>query len=380
MSAPPSSRWSEPLRGAVLGGAIVLVLGLWVYPVTPGGDSPSGPIQNDAAHYLAMARGSVTDAPAPFSFRIGVPLLAQYLPVAPEVTFRLVTWICLAWVCALTYLLGRRLGYAPAPLALAVVAGATTPAWVYQLENPYLTDGIGLLAITASLSAWFAGAFGVALLMLVLGPLFRETVAVTAGLWIRERPRWKVVVALAASALSLAVVRKLPGMPPAPGLFESAQHVLERKGLVRIFGDALGSWHALWFLAAAGLYLASKERRQQLLLPLALLLLSATGFSLIALNTQRMYFFAFPAMVLALAELFERAWSERPRLLVAFLVLLVFSVPFWSPAWPFGILLAKAKALRNTYGVVLLIAAIPLLRLALRRPSPLSYSTGRARR
>lgn len=88
MSVPLSPRWREPLRAVALGAAVVLVLGLWVYPVTSGGDSPAGPIQNDAAHYLAMARGSLSDAPAPFAFRIGVPLLARVLPVAPEVTFR----------------------------------------------------------------------------------------------------------------------------------------------------------------------------------------------------------------------------------------------------------------------------------------------------
>jgi hypothetical protein len=375
MSVPLSPRWSEPLRAAALGVAVVLVLGLWVYPVTWGGETPAGPIQNDAAHYLAMARGSLADAPAPFAFRIGLPLLAQALPVAPEVTFRLVTWLSLALVCALTYLLGRRLGYAPAPLALAIVAGCTTPAWVYQFENPYLTDGIGLFAVTASLSAWIAGAFGLALVLLVAGPLFRETVAVTAALWLRDRPKWRGGVALAASALVLTAVRKLPGVPPAPGLLESAEHVMNRKGLVRIFGDALGSWHALWFLAAAGLYIASPERRRQLLLPLVLLLLSASGFSLIALNTQRMFLFAFPAMVLVLAETFEPNWRERPRLLVAFVGLLVLSVPLWSPAWPFGLLLSKAQKLRLAYGGVLLIAAVPLIRLALSW-----YGTARARR
>jgi hypothetical protein len=182
-------------------------------------------------------------------------------------------------------------------------------------------------------------------------------------------------VALAASALVLAAVRKLPGVPPAPGLLESAEHVMNRKGLVRIFGDALGSWHALWFLAAAGLYIAPPERRRQLVLPLALLLLSASGFSLIALNTQRMFLFAFPAMVLVLAEAFEPNWRERPRLLVAFVGLLVLSVPLWSPAWPFGLLLSKAQKLRLAYGGVLLIAAVPLIRLALS-----CYGTARARR
>jgi hypothetical protein len=161
-------------------------------------------------------------------------------------------------------------------------------------------------------------------------------------------------------------VRKLPGIPPAPGLLESAAHVMNRKGLVRIFGDALGGWHALWFLAAAGLYLAPPERRRQLVLPLALLLLSASGFSLIALNTQRMFLFAFPVMVLLLAEVFEPLWREWPRLLGAFLVLLVLSVPLWSPAWPLGLVLSKAQKLRLAYGGVLLIAAVPLIRLALR--------------
>jgi hypothetical protein len=72
-------------------------------------------------------------------------------------------------------------------------------------------------------------------------------------------------------------------------------------------------------------------------------------------------------MVLVLAEAFEPGWRERPRLLVAFLVLLVLSVPLWSPAWPFGLLLSKAQKLRISYGGVLLVAAVPLIRLALRR-------------
>jgi hypothetical protein len=327
-------------------------------------------IVHDAANYLAMARGTWSDASAPFAYRIGIPLLAGQLPLAPEATFRGVTLLSLALTLTMVYGVGRWLGQSRNALLLGLGAAVSTPGFIHHFHNPYLADAASLLALTAAVACWLAGMFGAALVIFLFAALVRETILVTAPLWAVDPPRWRVLLAAAVPMTVLLAIRLLPQMPPSPSALQAIGYVLERKGLVKIVGDALGSWHLLWLLGGLGLWLAPPERRRRLLPPTALLLLAACAFSLVALNTQRMFTFAFPMMALALAEFFSRGLRRAPGLSVALCAVLLTGIPLWFPAWPWGEALSGRPGLRVLYGVAALAVAVPLLLRCRTRASP----------
>jgi hypothetical protein len=358
--------------GLATGAALVLLLRLWVHPTSPVEGAPGGPLEPDSVHYLAMVEGPLSAAPPPFSYRVGVPLLARGLVTGLGLTsldaLHALTLLGLVLACAAVWGAGRRLGHAPLPLALALATSASAPVWVYALRNPFLTDAPALAALSGALAAWLSGGFALALAALVGGTLLRETVAVAGALWLvperhasraASRARWlRAPLALALCAGVVAATHALPGMEPAPGPLATVGYVLERKGTVRILGDALGSWHFLWALAGLGLWLAPPERRARLAPPAALLVLSAAGFSLVALNTGRMFAFAFPAVALLLAEVFALlVRAGRTALALGLAATCLAGVPLWAPVW----LLEGVPAFRGARGVYALLLLVPVL-------------------
>ncbi|MGQ0505095.1 MAG: hypothetical protein ACT4TC_07210, partial [Myxococcaceae bacterium] len=328
------------------------------------------PIEGDAHHYLRMAHGAFEDVPAPFAYRVAAPLLARWIAPTPELGLYSMTLISLALSCAVVFAAGRRLGHSNTALALSLAAVATTPGFAHHFHNPYMTDGLGLLAVALSYSAWLSGAFAGSLVAIAAGCFARETVAATGTFWLLSLPRWRGLVALAVGAVCLMTLQHWPGMPASRPMLETLRWVYEVKGPVKVVGDALGSWHLLWLLAGIGLWLAPAERRAQVGVPLALLVGAAAAMSAIALNTNRMFTFALPAMVLALAEFFEALHRDSPRRSGILVAALALGVPLWFAAWPFGELLSANKRLRAVYALLLLVVAAPMIWriLAKRRP------------
>ncbi len=313
-----------------------------VAPTTRGGDTPAGPIENDALNYLAMVTGPVTAAPAPFCFRVGAPLLARALPMSPEAGLATITLLSLVLAGALWVYVGLRLGYSRAALAIAALAACSTQGWLQNFNNPYLTDGAGLLGVVAAGAAWMFDAYWVALVVLAIAPLARETVGPMALLW-GLRSRLQLALALSLAGAPLALVHLWPGMPQGEGVLETLRYVLEHKGLVRILADALASHHALWLAGAVGLSLAPARRRQLIGPPLVLMLVVALGLSLIALNTVRMFTLALPFVAYAVAEFTEALLSLDKRLAGTFGAALALGPWVWFPTRWLG---GTARALK----------------------------------
>lgn len=288
------------------------------------------PPDGDAAHYLAMARGA-QGGEAPFAYRVAVPWLVGALPFPAPVGFALVTGAGLIVAVVATWAVGARLGLPPEALRYGLVAAATTSGFAHHLRDPYLTDGAGLAVVALLLLAWQRERLGVAMALMAVGSLVRETTLLLGLLW-GSRRQWRGAAALVLlGALVHLGVRHLPGMPAAPSLPETFAYVLGHKGLRRIGEDALGAWHVLWLLAAVGAARAQAPARRQVGTALVVLLGTGLALSLVALNTNRMLTFAWPAVALGTALFYESSPGAARRVLHGLLAVCAGGLLLWFP-------------------------------------------------
>ena len=335
---------------------------------------PPGPTLHDAVSYLAMVRGPVTAVNSPFCYRVGAPLLARVWPGSPQAGLAAVTFVSMALAVMLWFRMGRGLGLSRRALGMAGLAIASTQAWMGLFNNPYLTDGAGLLGLTAGWAAWVADAFWWVLPVLALGPLFRETVAPVALLWARDRRWGRFALALLLVVAPLAAVRMAPGMPSSASSEGALLHALRMKGVFANLGDALASYHALWWLAGVGLRRAPAERLRVLVPPLVLFLAVAGVLSLLG-NTVRMFALAMPFMALAVAECFEALAQRDARAAWALAAVLSLGVFVWYPTRPLGAGVSAHPVFQYLFAAVALLASALALRRAYGRdlaPRPLT--------
>lgn len=349
--------------------AAVAACALVVAPTTRAGDTPAGPIENDAVQYLAMVKGPISAAEAPFCFRVGAPLIARALPTSPEVGLMMVTLLSLALAGGLWSFVGLRLGYSRTALAIAALAACSTQGWLQNFHNPYLTDGLGLLGIVAAGSAWMTDVTWAGLVVLAIAPLARETVAPMALLW-GLRSRLQLGLALGLAAAPLVLVHLWPGMPPGEGVFASMRYVLEHKGPVRILADALASYHGLWIVIVLGLSSAPVARRQRILPPLVLMLFVAAGLSLVALNTVRMFTLALPFAAFAVAEFCEVLVARSRRTAWLFGAVLFLGLWVWFPTRWLGGTPRGLKPAQYVFAGACILFVLSARRLLAREPVP----------
>ncbi len=360
-----------------LSGGAALWLGLWlgaIHQVTKDGATPAGPIVHDAANYLRMVEHGPTAAIAPFCFRVGQPAIARALPLPATLALPLTSAVAL-WLAVLVWWRrARALGFSTESLLFAAAATASTQGWAGLFANPFLSDAAGHLGNTLAWSAWLQGSIAAALLVALVGPLFREQ---AASWWVLFALRGNVGAALGltlASAVVLFTARHWPGMPAPTEVLETARAVFATKGPTRIVGDAFAAFHGLWLVAVLGVLAMPVERRRAVLPPLLLSLGVGAALCLVAVNTVRMLSFALPFVALAWASFAEALLPTRRRALVMFAVVLAVGGLLWFPNRLWG---ASPKALQYVLGAVVALVGAGLWRRrahvaapAARSPSP----------
>lgn len=265
-------KWAALCAGLVLAGALL---------------SPRWAITDtlDGQYYAAMSRGA--PVPAPYRYRVLVPLLARLIPVAPDTALRLLTYAGLLAAYILTARTIRAFGLSDLGGAAGLLALIVTPTHASYFTMPYLTDGLGLAAVCALVWARVTNHYAAFLVLLVLGGLIRETPLVLAPCWGWSR---RSGVAVAVAVVTGAGLRLLlgweaaPTSPPAPHF---ARHVL------------IG-WHVVWVLAPLGLWRLADRRAWWI----AGCLAAGTAASLIVgTDTLRLLAALGPAMALGVAGL-----------------------------------------------------------------------------
>lgn len=342
-----------------------------VYPATREGDTPGGVIEQDALHYLDMVRGPMANTPAPWGLRPGAPLVARMLPFSPETSLRIVSVASLFVASFVWASMGRRLGFSPRALFFAALAAGSTQGWVGPWANPYLTDAPGLASIVLTWAAWVVDAHLLALALLSVTPYFRETVVPMALLWADAARSRRLVLALAAAVTPLLVVRLLPSLPPSASVLAALHDTWVGKGPVKLLGDAVASFHALWLLAPVGLALSPPSRARTIGAPLVTMLAAGFALAAIASNTVRVLSVALPFVALAVAEVFEHLLARARWLAYALAATFALGGSVWYPTRPLGAFLYQHRAFQYLFGAAAFVLAVLAVR-AIRRERPIA--------
>lgn len=350
---------------------VVALLAALVPSVTIRGDGIAGTLKNDGLHYVAMATGGPSDAPAPFCYRVALPMLAKAMPGAPERTMPVLTLLALVCTFSGIFFTARQWGASWPAIGLTAAALASTQGVLQLVHNRYLTDAPAMLLSLWMWHAWRRKQHAFFILATVVGVLTRETTAPLVLLWLLGgKPRAFWVMAAVAGA-TLASVHALPGLPPALGLLELARDVWAKKGPWGVLGDALAAFHGLWLALGMGLALLAKEPRRALLPAFGIMLGVGAASSLIALNTVRLFALATPFVALAWASFFHALWLHSRGLSLALGALLLGGPLVWFP----NVLIhhppkALQWVLAGSATAMVLWAAAAICKAACGKPSP----------
>ena len=337
-----SSKSPQPITAGQLFIA-VLVAGAWLVvtslPLTVPVSADEAP-GYDASIYLAMAEAPATFTMPPFGYRIGVPLLARFLPFSLEMNFFLLTLLGLLSTLTLAYVFLRQLdfGHGLALLGLSFVAAA--PEVTVYLKNHFLVDPLALalmvgllVAIERRVSA------GPLALLLLVASLFKETafyvvpvmyLRLAAPGFVDVRAAWRVLVISSPAIAAAFLLRFAWG-----GGFQAFPYLSPWAGHRRPWYGGMESYQEIWvglfgylvLIAIANAFTASWRDFVRCYLPYAALVIAQL---LVPQNSERLLFLAFPVVIpLALVE-FQRIRNVLPEwfpLLTASLVFCYLFLP-----------------------------------------------------
>jgi hypothetical protein len=248
----------------------------------------------DGQMYAAMRHGE--DVPAPFRYRVAVPLLARLVPLPTPDALRLLTYAGLTMAYILAWLSARAVGASPLAAWVGVAAMIVSPVTVGYFQNPYLTDGLGLAALFGLVWARLTNHYAAFLGLLVLGGTIRETPLVLAPSWGLSR---RSALALVVAASVWIGLRLALGWVPPPHGAPSA----------RWAWHLLIGWHVFWVLAPLGL----THLRRPVAWWIAGCLVLGTAGSLLIADTLRMLAALSPVVVLGISGAVSRITRRIPR-------------------------------------------------------------------
>lgn len=258
----------------------------------------------DATFYVRMVEGPMDRVPSPFAFRVLVPWLARQLPVPAASALQIITYTslfgCYVVVMASCRVLGLRLR--DSIFGLAAIWGST---WhLYYFWNPYLTDGLGLLMLSAMMWAVLTGTLWIFAMASLVGVLAREGTAMLVPAWLVTR-QWLVTIALAGGTFLVAALPHLwiaasPDPTFAPTTLAQNPSMITPLTLVR---QVLATWGLVWLLALAGGAYLSPPHARRLGAVFAASLAGACLASVFATDLGRMFAFLAPVLAVGCAQL-----------------------------------------------------------------------------
>jgi hypothetical protein len=237
-------------------------------------------------------------------------------------------------------------------LLCALVAAAGLKGWVNFFHNPYLTDGVGLLGLSAGASAFLLDSLWLALVVAFVAPWFRETAAVASFAWLGGKRRWVCLLCVGLTVAVLVKIHSLPGMPKEESAFHQMLETYRVKGPVKILGDVFAAYHALWLTAIVGFRLAPRERRRSFAIVGLTLLGASFGMAVIAENTIRLLTFALPFVFWMTAELFSALEHRSRAWALGLAAALGVGGVVWHPMRPWGNALSAHRGLQFVFGIL----------------------------
>jgi hypothetical protein len=225
----------------------------------------------DTLYYLAMAADPTARGHTPESYRMLTPWLAHAIggPYPGfAIAFRALTASGLTLGLLATYLICRRLGGSHPAALVGLIGLGSLPAWLFNLYQPYLIDGVAMgltaLVVAGLVYGWFA-ALPVILTAVALSRETFPLLIVPMYMWLRSglfdlRTAGRVALLIAPGALAFWIARQplvTTGYRRPLDLFlDGVKEVVALRLSVTpewwVFWTVAGSFGVWWILAAAG--------------------------------------------------------------------------------------------------------------------------------
>jgi hypothetical protein len=267
-------------------------------------------VSSNSTSYIEMAQHGTSSVESPFRYRLLVPFLARLLPLPAEQALLVITHVSLVGCFFLAMLVCRRIGLSIPACIYGATALFCSRAVVYNYANPYMTDGVALLAIFVMVYSYVGEqetVFGFASLVGILA----HEIAVFLVPAVLFSRRWKRGLAICAgSTFVLVLTRFWLGTGYAGNLkreFHFASYHLSHP--FELMKGAVLAWYLLWPLFVMGLTMLP-AKRFPLLVCSGLLTGGAVFLSSFVLDTERTYSILAPVMAVGAANVFEVLWKE----------------------------------------------------------------------
>lgn len=113
----------------------------------------------DAMQYISLGNGIIDNIPSPFRYRILVPIIASILPFSIDTSLLLITYISLFSLAVILLSLSYQIHHDLLASITGFVIIFTSRWFLYNFQNPFLTDAFSLNTIGLSMAALINQAF-----------------------------------------------------------------------------------------------------------------------------------------------------------------------------------------------------------------------------
>jgi hypothetical protein len=258
--------------------------------------------------------------------------MAALLPFSAYHSLIVITYCSLIALFVVLVLTSYKLNQDIVASVLGVLLVFSSRWFLYNFQNPYLTDGFALATIGVSISALLSLTLPVFTSFVVLGLLARETVLPLSLAWGVTR-RWKqTFMVILLSVLAYVIPRLvIPADVPVIEYFSTA---IQRDGILadptEFVSQFTLSWGYLFLLAIPGFLFFPRSHMSSLVVALAVLFVTAVVSCLVAVDFGRMFEILGPVFALSCAQAIHtlRKLSTMAKLISVGFLLLVFIQSF----------------------------------------------------
>jgi len=296
---------------------LIVVFGFSIFELRGmGGVTGLTSMTYDSLQYIKLIEGGLSEPP--FSTRILLIYIGKILPFDPQASLFIVNCVSILFVLLGIFSVLGFLHFSNQVSILSVIAACSSFVFVYNFNNPYLTDLPAMASLVFFLVALQRRRFYLAIILCCISLLFRESIAALVPMFFLFFGFRQSVYAIFFAACAY-MLPKILVAGNVSGL--SLVHEITFLYLLKFFI----SYGVLWIAVALGYFTVRRKVVSSMKFEASLLLLSFAGAflsSFHAADVTRMYFLMLPSIVIGLAYFFDFAINRGERYFIFIFVLL----------------------------------------------------------
>lgn len=309
----------------------------------------------DATAYVAMAEGHGAQVQEPFKFRVLVPWLASWLPLDAPDALRAITYVSLFGAYLLSIHAGTLVGLSIAASAFGLLSVWGSTWHLYYFYNPYMTDGAGLLALSAMVTAMLNGDFALFAIAAIAGVLARESTLALVPAWLVTKQVGRTLSLITVVVLAAWLPRYLLATEGLSIIPVNPTEIPQVGALVWV-RQLYAIWGFVWLIGIGGFAYLPSTHAPKVAAMFAAIFLGAAAASTVATDTGRMFSFLAPVLAIGCGQLYDVLARTNRKLAWALVAMIAMQAVFNAPAvmfdanawivgWPRRLFLAAELAL-----------------------------------